>query len=434
MNRPAMVRHVILGAGPAGVIAGETLRERDPSARITLVGDEPEPPYSRMALPYYLTGMIDESGTYLRKSEVHYRAHGLVVVRAKAEAIDVRSRRVRLDDRSQIEFDKLLIATGSAPVRPRTSGINSGRVRSCWTLKDARDIAAKAVPGATVVLLGAGFIGCIILEALMRRGTDLHVVEKEDRMVPRMLDEQAGNLVKNWCQDKGIKVYTATAVCALEEAANDKMRVVLNNGTVIDADLVIAATGVRPNIGFLTGSGIRTDFGILVDDYMRTSVPNIFAAGDVCQGRDFSTGEFSVQAIQPTAVEHGRIAALNMSGMARRHRGSVNMNVLDTVGLISISCGLWQGVAGGDRARLLDVKRRRYLCLQFEDDVVVGAQSIGLTQHAGVLRGLIQTALKLGRWKRILLNDPTRFVEAYLANTQAIGYQIGYQAKSSALP
>ena len=199
----------------------------------------------------------------------------------------------------------------------------------------------------------------------------------------------------------------------------------LDNGEVLDADLVISATGVAANIQFLEGSGLETDFGVLVNDRLQSSVSDIYAAGDVCQGKDFSTGEYSVQAIQPTAADHGRIAAMNMSGKDTVHQGCINMNVLDTMGLISSSYGLWMGVDGGESASLCDESRYRYLKLQFEDDILVGAQSLGLTQHVGVLRGLIQTKLKLGKWKDHLLKDPTRIMEAYLANTQAIGHNAG---------
>ena len=164
---------------------------------------------------------------------------------------------------------------------------------------------------------------------------------------------------------------------------------------------------------------------MLVNDRLQSSEPDIYAAGDVCQGKDFSTGEYSVQAIQPTAADHGRITAMNMAGKDTVHQGSINLNVLDTLGLISSSYGLWMGVEGGDSAELYDPERYRYLKLQFEEDVLVGAQSLGLTQHIGVLRGLIQTRIKLGKWKQHLMQDPTRIMEAYLGCTQAIGHNAG---------
>jgi NAD(P)H-nitrite reductase large subunit len=129
-----------------------------------------------------------------------------------------------------------------------------------------------------------------------------------------------------------------------------------------------------------------------------------------------------VLAIQPTAAEHGRIAASNMAAAgSSMHQGSVVMNVLDTLGLISSSFGAWQGVRGGDSAELSDPARYRYLSLQFDDDVLVGANCLGLTQHIGVLRGLIQSRLRLGKWKARLLRDPTRIMEAYLGATQSAG-------------
>ncbi len=415
------MQHVIVGTGPAGVIAAETLRSKDAACRITLIGDEPEPPYSRMALPYVLSGRIAESGTWLRKSEAHFAARNIEFIQARVASIDTKQKKISLEDGGALAFDKLLLATGSRPLRPPVPGMDLDKVSSCWTLQDGRNIAAQTQPGTKVVLIGAGFIGCIILEALALRGVKLTVVEMADRMVPRMMNRTAGGLIKRWCEAKGIEVFTSAQVAAIRQAG-EGLRVSLEKGPDLQADMVIAATGVGANMQCLAGSGIEVDRGVLVNDRLQSSHADIYAAGDVCQGRDFSTGEYSVQAIQPTAAEHGRIAAMNMAGRALRHQGSVNMNVLDTLGLISASYGLWQGAAGGEAAELCDEHGYRYINLQFADDVLVGAQSLGLTQHVGVLRGLIQGRLRLGKWKARLLDDPTRIMEAYLANTQAIAY------------
>ncbi|MDE0285758.1 MAG: FAD-dependent oxidoreductase [Gammaproteobacteria bacterium] len=415
------MQHVIIGAGPAGVIAAETLRKTDPSCSIKLIGDETEPPYSRMALPYYLIDNIDEAGTYLRKSDTHYADQDIEMIQDRVASVDPDAHTLQLENGATVNFDKLLIATGSHPIRPPIPGLDSPGVHSCWTLEDGRNIAQNATRGSDVILMGAGFIGCIILEALAERGVNLTVIEMEDRMVPRMMNQTAGNLIKQWCLDKGVNVLTSTRVGAIEQDGG-RLSVKLDNGEQLGADVVISATGVRANTGFLEGSGIETDFGVLVNDRLQSSHPDVYAAGDVCQGRDFSTGEFSVQAIQPTAADHGRIAAMNMCGRDTRHQGSVNMNVLDTMGLVSTSYGLWMGVEGGESAELVDADRYRYISLQFQDDVLVGAQALGLTNHVGVLRGLIQTRLKLGKWKDHLLQDPTRIMEAYLGATQSIGH------------
>ena len=332
---------------------------------------------------------------------------------------------MNLEQHDAINYDKLLIATGSHPITPPIEGMDLPGIHSCWTLEDGRNIVNKAKPGSNVVLMGAGFIGCIILESLALRKVNLTVIEMGDRMVPRMMDQTAGNMIKSWCQDKGVSVHTSTRVDAIEKGSGDSLKVKLDNGEVLDADLVISATGVAANIQFLEGSGLETDEGVLVNDRLQSNIADIYAAGDVCQGKDFSTGEYSVQAIQPTAADHGRIAAMNMAGKDTVHQGCVNMNVLDTMGLISSSYGLWMGIDGGESAKLCDNDRYRYLSLSFEDDVMVGAQAVGLTQHVGVLRGLIQTKLNLGKWKDHLIKDPTRIMEAYLANTQAIGHNAG---------
>ena len=193
-----MTHHVILGAGPAGVIAAETIRKHAPNDRITLVGDEAEPPYSRMAIPYLLIGNIDERGTYLRKNAAHFEQLHVTQVRARATSVNTKNKQVQLDNGEVVAFDKLLIATGSRPVRLPIPGIDSPQVHPCWTLDDARAIMALAKPGARVIQMGAGFIGCIIMEALASRGVNLTVVEMGDRMVPRMMGPVGGGVIRDW--------------------------------------------------------------------------------------------------------------------------------------------------------------------------------------------------------------------------------------------
>ena len=412
--------YVVVGSGPAGVVAAERLRKIDPLATITLIGSEPEPPYSRMAIPYYLTDKIQENGTYLRKSAMHFEKLNVQLVQQTVTSIDTELNRLITDDGKVRRYDKLLLATGSSPTVPPVPGIDSPGVHNCWTLEDAREIVRLAKPGASVVLMGAGFIGCIVLESLALRDVKLTVVEMENRMVPRMMNDVSGNMIKTWCEKKGVSVHTSTRADSIEQIGGGRLRVNLSTGQSVEADLVISATGVKPNIEFLSGSGVQTDQGIVVNDYLQTSDPDIYAAGDVCQGKDFNTGEYTVQAIQPTAVEHATVAATNMvRGHRTEHVGNLNMNVLDTLGLVSASFGMWMGVPGGDSAELVNEAEHKYLNLQFKDDVLVGASSLGLTQHVGVIRGLIQSETKLGPWKERLMKDPQRVMEAYLACSQS---------------
>ncbi len=412
-----MTHHVILGAGPAGVIAAETIRKHAPADRITLVGDEPEPPYSRMAIPYLLIGQIDEAGTHLRKAPDHYERLGIERVFARAKSVDAQARTVTLDDGWALPFDRLLIATGSRPVRPSIRGIDLPGVHHCWTLADARAIMARAQPGARVLQLGAGFIGCIIMEALQQRGVTLTIVEMGDRMVPRMMGPAAGGMIRQWCEAKGVAVHTSTRLEVIERA--EPLRVRLSNGQHIDADLVIIAAGVKPAIEFLQDSGIRCLQGVLTDEQMQTNVSGIYAAGDCAEAFDKISGTTIVSAIQPNAAEQARVAALNMVGQRAELRGVTQINVLDTLGLISASFGNWQGVPGGERVERVDAQHHKVLSLCFDGDVMVGCNSVGWTQHIGALRGLVEGRVRLGEWKDKLMHDPTQFMAAYLAAAQA---------------
>ena len=415
------MHHLILGAGPAGVIAAETIRKHARGDSITLVGDEREPPYSRMAIPYLLVGDIGEPGTYLRKQPEHVSRLRIDRVDAQARHVDIAARTVTLDDGQTLTFDRLLIATGSHPVRPPIPGLDLPGVETCWTLADARAIAERARPGARVLQMGAGFIGCIIMEALQKRGVQLSVVEMGDRMVPRMMGPVAGGMIRDWCEQQGVQVFTGHKVERIERGEGDAMKVHLSGGKVLDADLVISATGVRPAIGFLENSGITCLLGVLTDERMQTNVPGVYAVGDCAEAFDPFTGKTVVSAIQPNAAEQARVAALNMVGQNTTLKVVTQINVLDTLGLISTSFGNWQGVPGGEQAELTDTAAGRHLSLQFKDDVLIGCNSVGLTEHVGVMRGLVEGQVRLGEWKDVLLRDPLRLPEAYLACAQGQG-------------
>jgi len=447
-------RHVILGNGPAGVVAAEQIRKQRPRDSIVMVGAEPEPPYSRMAIPYLLIGKVGEKGTYLRKDPEHFSKQNIQEIRARATKLDTSGKKVTLDNGEVLEYDKLLIATGARPISPPIPGVNLPGVHPCWTLENARQIIELAKPGSRVLQMGAGFIGCIIMEALALRGVKLTVVEMGNRMVPRMMTEGAGSMIRDWCIKKGVNVHCSTRVEAIELASPQRvksaeqgllgkitsalglgsgggsnvvvaaaegspLRVKLSNGEVLEVDLVISATGVKPNLDFLEGSGLELDQGLLVDDHMQTNIKDVYAAGDVAQVRDFSTGEKTVNMIQPAAADDARIAAQNMMGQGTKTQGSLAMNVLDTLGLIAASFGQWWGAEGGQSVELQNKEEFSYMRLEFLDDVLIGATSLGLTNHVGVMRGLIQGKIHLGEWKDHLLEDPTRLMEAYLACAQS---------------
>ncbi len=411
------MKHVIIGSGPAGVVAAETLRKADPEAEITLLCGEDEPPYARMAIPYLLRGDIDEAGTHIRKDADHYARLRICLTHARARAVDTGARVVDIGNGRGVPYDRLLIAAGSRPSRERIPGIDLPGVRTCWTLQDARAIVAAARPGTRIVQMGAGFVGCIIMEGLLSRGVDLTILVRSGYMVRRMMNPTASGMIRRWCESKGVTILTRTQPKGLS-ANGSALQVDLGDGRILPADMYLSAVGVDPNLDFLAGSGLEIAQGIVVDGCLQSSVPGVYAAGDIAESTDCLTGRRQLNAIQPNAVEQGRIAALNMAGRPARFKGSFVFNVLTTLGLASSSFGEWQGVPGGESAEVLDESRYRYMSLQFDGDRLVGANCVGFSEHIGALRGLVEGRLRLGAWKRRLMADPSQIMPAYLGAAQ----------------
>ncbi len=411
------MHHLIIGNGPAGVVAAETLRAARPLDSITLLGAEPEPPYSRMAIPYLLEGKVAESGTYLRKDAGHFERQRIAVKHGQAVKLDPSAQTVTLADRSALTYDTLLLSVGSVPASPPIPGITLPGVVTCWTMADARRIAETVKSGTRVIQMGAGFIGCIIMESIVARGAILTVVEMGERMVPRMMPPGASAMLRARTEARGVRVLTGARITGIEQTATG-LRATTAGGEVLEAEVIISATGVRPNIAWLAGSGIATATGILVDHRLATNIAGVYAAGDCVESEEFGTGVRIINAVQPDAVDQARIAAQNMAGHAAHVAGTLQMNVLDTFGLVSVSFGQWQGVPGGVRVERDDPAAERYMRLEFDGDVLVGASSVGHTEHAGVIRGLIQGRIKLGPWKDKLLADPLQLMPAYLARAQ----------------
>ena len=413
------MKHVIIGAGAAGITAAEHLRKLDAEAAITVLDGEGEVPYARMAIPYLLSDRIGEDGMHLRHDPDHYHALRIDIDKGRAAALDTAARTVRLTDGRVIPYDRLLIATGSVPSHEKIEGIDLPGVHTCWTLADARAIVAEVRPGARVVQMGAGFVGCIIIEPLMSRGAQLTILVRSGRMVSRMMPPKASEMIAAWCETKGVRIMGKTQAARIDPDG-EALKVTLTTGEVLPADVYLSVVGVKPGIGFLAGSGIAIDTGILVDEHLRTNVPEVFAVGDVAESRDRLYGMYQINAIQPNAVEQARIAAINMAGGDTPFLGGLAINVLDTLGLISCSFGQWQGEEGGESVEMVDAPSHRYLSLQFGGDHLVGATTVGFSDHIGALRGLIQGKVKLGPWRERLLADPSLFMSAYLATAEKL--------------
>ena len=417
-----MKRHVVVGAGPAGIFAIETLRDLAPADEITLVSDEPA--YSRMVLPYFMAGEIPEEHLFTGK-DGYFERLKVRVLQRRVNRVDATAKTLALADKTSVSFDTLLIATGSSPLKVDIQGASGPGVSNLWTLDHARAILSR-IKGkkAKVVFVGAGFIGFIVLNALAKAGCELQVVEVEPQILPRMLDGRSAELATKWLAKKGIACHVGLRATEIGDRGGQKV-VTLSDRRSLPCDLVVIAVGVRPNLDLVRDSGIRTNYGILVDDHLRTNIPDVYAAGDVAEGIDFSTGTPAVHAIQPTAVEHGRVAGANMAGRAVTYAGSLGMNVLDVVKLQTASFGLWRG-DGRETTVVENASRPLYRKLVWDGDRIAGAIFLGpaadvaLLNDMGMVKGLIQTRTALGKWKAYVQKNPMDIRRPYVATKAAV--------------
>lgn len=411
-------RHLIIGGGTAGVNAIRTIREEEPErSEITLVSLER--PYSRMVLPYYLDRSIAESHVFTATAALLDRWGVKAYLGRRVERLDAGARACTLDDGTRIEYDDCLIATGSSPVKAPVPGADGRAVHSFWTLDQCRQLIADVGPGRHVVMVGAGFISFTILNSILALGARLTIVEIAPRILPRMVDAVGAELVEGWLRARGVAVRTGARLTRIEDARGRK-RLRFAKGPDLVADVIVMATGIKANLDWLQGSGIRVNQGIVVDDHLRASVPGVYAAGDVAEGPERVSGGPAVHAIEPTAQEHGRVAGANMAGRDVRYRGSVLMNIVEVCHLDVASFGAWEDPKA-EVATAVRRDRPAYRKLLFTGDRLTGAIILGpssdvwTTNDVGMLKGLVQSQAPLGPWKAHLMRDPFDLKPAFIA-------------------
>ncbi|HET7341628.1 MAG TPA: FAD-dependent oxidoreductase [Methylomirabilota bacterium] len=412
-------RHLILGGGTAGINAIRTIREEERErSHITLVSAEK--PYSRMVLPYYLDRSIAESHVYTATA-AQLAAWGVTShLGRRATALDVKGNRCTLDDGTVVEYDDCLIATGSSAARAPVPGADLPGVHSFWTLEQARAVLAAITPGCQVAMVGAGFISFTILNSILALGAKLTIVEIAPRVLPRMVDATGGELVEGWLRAHGVTVRTGARLTKIQDAKG-RTRLHFAGGSDIVADVVIMATGITTNLDWLKGSGLVMNRGVVVDERLRSNVANVYAAGDVAEGRDVISGEAAVHAIEPTAQEHGRVAGANMAGRDVRYRGSLIINIVEVCHLDVASFGAWDD-ARAEAISGLKRERTAYRKLLFTGDRLTGAIILGpsadiwTTNDVGMLKGLVQSGVSLGRFKDHLRKNPFDVKPAFIAS------------------
>ncbi len=412
-------RHLIIGGGTAGMNAIRTIREEE-TERSTITLVSAEKPYSRMVLPYYLDRSIAESHVFTATARVLAGWGVTTQLGKRATALDTKANVCTLDDGTTVEYDDCLIATGSSAVRAPVPGADGPGVHSFWTLDQARGVLAQIQPGSHVVMVGAGFIAFTILNSILSLGAKLTIVEVAPRILPRMIDDTGAGLVQAWLEKNGVAVRTGAKLTRIDDAKG-RRRLKMAAGGDLVADVVIMATGIRTNLAWLKGSEVTINQGVVVDDHLRSSVPNVYAAGDVAEGRDLIGETNAVHAIEPTAQEHGRIVGANMAGKDVSYRGSLIINIVEVCHLDVASFGAWDE-AKAETASGVKADRPAYRKLLWRGDRLTGAIILGpssdiwTTNDVGMLKGLVQSGVSLGPWKAHLKKNPFDIKPAFIAS------------------
>ena len=411
-------RHVILGAGTAGINCIRTLRQLGDTGAIALVAHER--PYARMVLPYYLEQGIGEAHTTTATPAQLDAWKVKALFGRKAVSLDTAGSKLKLDNGEEVPYDDLLIATGSSAVRPPVPGADGAGVFNFWTLADAQGVNRTIAKDAHVVMIGAGFIAFTILNGIIARAGKVTIVEVAPRILPRMIDDTGAGIVGRWLEQRGVTLRTGAQVASIARKGTQST-IVLGDGGKIDCDLIVMATGIRPNLDWLKGSQVKVNQGIVVDDRLRSNIPNVYAAGDVAETRNLITGAREVHAIEPTAMEHGRTVAANMAGKNTAYPGSLLMNIVGVAGLDTASFGSWDDpkaeVIASHRA-----PRHAYRKYLFDGGRMIGAILVSPNAETwagndvGMLKGLVQSGVDLSAWKAWLKQDPFDIKKPYLAS------------------
>ncbi len=401
-----MKQYLIIGNSAAGIAAVEAIRSRDKNSGITVVSDEAYPAYCRCLISYFLSGEVKEKKLVYRPEEF-YKENGVeLILGKKAARIDPRKSRVVLEDKTQLSFDRLLIATGARPRFPETKGIKKAGVFGFRTLKDAQDIAGLLPVTKDACVLGGGLVGLKAGYALKKRGVHIKIVVKSGHILSQMLDPDGSLLVQKKLEDNGVELLLGEDVSEII-GEGDIRAVKLAGGKVFSCSMVIVGKGVSPNIDLAKESGISCGAGISVNSALETSVPNIFSAGDACESFDVALGKPQVNALWTNAVEQGRIAGANMAGAGQSYAGSLGMNSIEFFGMPIVSIGVHkaEALSGASEESVCDARSGVYKKVVVKDGVLVGAVLVGNIRSSGVYLRLIRERIDVTPFAGRLLEE-----------------------------
>ncbi len=380
-ERPLKV--VVVGAGIAGIAAVESLRTTSPAADITIISREPELPYYRLNLTRYLAGEIGEQDLPVHPASWYDEQKVRLLLGAEASAIHLDDHVLELRGGEKLPFDKLLLAAGAHPFIPPFPGADREGVTSLRTLDDARAILAACRTGAKCVCIGGGLLGLETAGALARQGADVTLLEGYGWLLPRQLNQRAGEILNQYVVAAGIKLRTKAVTREL--VGTRRVRgVLLEDGSIVDADLVVIATGIRSNSHLARRAGLEVNQGVVVDNLLVTSHPDVLAAGDVAEHHG------QVYGIWGPSQYQGSIAGMNMAGGCVEFGGIPRSNTLKVLGLDLFSIG--QVNPEDASFRTFDQEADgRYSRFVFRDNHLVGAVLLGGTQLVATVKNAVES-------------------------------------------
>ncbi|MFQ5885288.1 MAG: NAD(P)/FAD-dependent oxidoreductase, partial [Thermoplasmata archaeon] len=381
----------------------------DKKCKITAISKEEYMPYSPCSLPYLIGGEIKKKNIFRVGKDFYERNRVRPLLGKTVTKILSKEKEVLVDGR-KVRYDKLLVAVGSQPLMPPIPGIDLDGVFGLGNLADAEHILGWIRKGAEeAVVLGAGFIGIESAIALRRLGLKVLVIEMLDSVLPKMLDEDMSLEVQRILEREGIRFQLGKQVS--EIIGNGKVRGVVSGKKRSSCDMVVLGIGVRPNTEFLRGSGIKTNYGVLVDDYLRTSVKDIYAAGDIVEAEDRVRGAKRVNAIWPNAVEQGKVAGYNIAGVEKPYGGLESINILDVYGTPVLSIGMASFELNDFEVEKVKTNRSMKKLL-IKDGKIAGVQMIGAIRNSGHILSLVRRGIEVEEIRHHLLDD--RFVDTAL--------------------
>lgn len=405
-------KYVIVGACAAGVGAIEGIREVDSVGDITVISEEPCSYYSRPMISDYLSGKADLSKMKTRGDEFWQKNVVQAICGKKAVSVKTEEQAVILEDGSKVNYEKLLLATGGKPFVPKIEGSDREGVFTFTNVADAAKVEERItrLNAKSAVVIGAGLIGVSVTDALAKRGVKVTLVELQEKILSLLLDAKASDIVEAEVHKAGVNIVTGQSVQRiLGKPENDKAvgGVVLTKGEQISCDMVIIAIGVVPRTDIVAGTAVKTNRGIVVDNYMQTSVPGVYASGDVAETFDFILDQNRSLPLWPLAVLEGKIAGYNMAGKKTDYSGGTSMSSLKYFGIPVVSIGLTNPKP--DQALEIftkeDSEKGVYKKLVLKNGAVVGMLFLGDIERAGTLFYLMKNKVNVKKFKDQLLAD-----------------------------